>query len=161
EEGNRIPIKEGEETEKKEQRYGNTKKRRSSGMGGGMMGGMGGRRKKARKSQADIDREEKADRDRRERQLKGGLVRADTKEPPKAEEEAKEDGGPFKEVTKGYRWVSITGTLDHGQMLANYRTALKNPAVAHPQYVRLDLQRRSQQPDGTWSDWQNVDAEKN
>jgi hypothetical protein len=159
EEGNKIPLKEGEEQEKKPQRYGNTKSRRSAGMGGGMMG-MGGGRKKARKSQADIEREEKAERERKARELKGGLVGAVGKEAPKAEEE-KEEGGPFKEITRGYRWVAITGTLDHGQMLANYRAALKNPAIAHPQYVRLDLQRRVQQSDGTWSDWQNVDASKN
>ena len=57
--------------------------------------------------------------------------------------------------------MAITGTLDHAQMLANYRDALKNPAVAHPQYMRLDLERRTLQADGTWSDWQKVDAEKN
>src|SRR5262249_22697011 len=106
------------------------------------------------------EREAKAERDREARKLKGGLVGDVGKEEPKAEEE-KEEGGPFKEITKGYRWVAITGTLDHGQMLANYRTALKNPAIAHPQYIRLDLQRRSQQSDGTWSDWQLVDANKN
>jgi hypothetical protein len=158
EEGNKIPLKEGEDDEKRQQRYGNTKRRNSAGRGGMM--GMGGGRKKARKSQADIEREAKAERDRQDRQLKGGLVGDVGKEEPKAEE-AKEEGGPFKEITKGYRWVAITGTLDHGQMLANYRTALKNPAIAHPQYIRLDLQRRTQQSDGTWSDWQMVDANKN
>src|SRR5262249_11421724 len=51
--------------------------------------------------------------------------------------------------------------LDHGKMLANYRDALKNPAVAHPHYARLDLERKTLQPDGTWSDWKLVDANKN
>ena len=46
-------------------------------------------------------------------------------------------------------------------MLANYREALKNPAVAHPNYTRLDLQRQTLEHDGTWSDWEDVDAEEN
>ncbi len=46
-------------------------------------------------------------------------------------------------------------------MLANYREALKNPAIAHPQYLRLDLERRTLQPDGTWSGWQKIDVDKN
>jgi len=157
-EGNRIPLKEGEEEEKKTQRYGNTKRPRSAGMGGM---GMGNTRKKRGKSRDEIAREEKEDRARRERELKAGLAGDSTgRETPKEETE-KEEGGPFKQTTKGYRWVAITGTIDHGQMLANYRQALKNPAIAHPNYVRLDLERRTLQPDGTWSDWQKVEADKN
>ena len=38
--------------------------------------------------------------------------------------------------------------LDHAKLVANYREALKNPAVAHPNYRRLDLQRQTLQPDG-------------
>jgi hypothetical protein len=160
ENGNKIPLKEGEEEEKKAQRYGNTKKSRSSGMGGMMGGMMGGQRKKRGKSQAEIAREEAADRRRKESRLKGLLAGEAGKEDAKAETE-KEEGGPFKQVTKGYRWVAITGTLDHAQMLANYREALKNPAIAHPQYKRLDLERRTLQDDGTWSAWQKVDENKN
>ena len=32
---------------------------------------------------------------------------------------------PGKEIAKGYRWVAITGTIDHAKMLANYRQVLK------------------------------------
>src|SRR3954447_9149089 len=46
-------------------------------------------------------------------------------------------------------------------MLANYREALKNPAVAHPHYARLDLQRQTLDKDGNWSKWEDVDAEEN
>ena len=67
----------------------------------------------------------------------------------------------FKEVTKGLRWVAITGILDHGKMLANYREALKNPAVANPHYARLDLERQTRQKDGSWSEWEKVDSEEN
>jgi hypothetical protein len=163
-EGNRIPLKEGEEEDKKPQRYGNTRRPRggAGGMGGGMGMMGGGMRKKRGKSKQEIEREEKEQRAREERELKSGLVGTGGRETPKEEtDKEKEEGGPFKQVTKGYRWVAITGTLDHAQMLANYRQALKNPAIAHPNYLRLDLERRVLQPDGTWSDWQKVDADKN
>ncbi len=163
-EGERIPVKEGEDQPQKKQRYGAKPKRRGGMGGGGMMGGgmMGGgmRKKKKTKSKVEIAREEKEERERKEREIKGALIGAATKEAEKSEAD-KEEGGPFKQETKGYRWVAITGTLDHAQMLANYRDALKNPNIAHPQYMRLDVERRTLQPDGTWSSWQSVDADKN
>ena len=61
----------------------------------------------------------------------------------------------FKEVTKGHRWVAITGVLDHAQLVANYRAALKNPALAHPHYSQVDLQRKTMLADGTWSSWED------
>ena len=67
----------------------------------------------------------------------------------------------MKEIVKGLRWVAITGTLDHGKMIANYREALKNPAVAYPHYARLDLERQTRQKDGSWSEWEAVDSEEN
>ena len=165
-EGERIPIKEGEEDEEQKQRLGRLKKRKSGGMGGGMggmMGGGGQRKKKKGKPKAELEREAKEAADleakRKERVLAGGTV-ADTKK-AEPETEDKDEGGPFKEVTKGFRWVAITGVLDHGQMLAYYRDALKNPAIAHPYYARLDLERKALQPDGTWTEWKLVDAEKN
>ena len=67
----------------------------------------------------------------------------------------------FKEMTKGHRWVAITGVFDHAQLVANYRTALKNPAVAHPNYSRVDLERQTKLPDGSWSDWEAVSSKEN
>ena len=64
-------------------------------------------------------------------------------------------------MTKGHRWVAITGVLDHAQLVANYRSALKNPSVAHPNYARVDLQRQTQLPDGTWSGWEAVSSKEN
>ena len=58
------------------------------------------------------------------------------KRPPRTEKH-------FKEVTKGHRWVAITGVFDHAQLVANYRAALKNPAAAHPNYAQVDLQRQT------------------
>jgi len=126
-----------------------------------MMGG--GARRKRGKSQMEIEREEKAERDRVASRIKGALAGKDEpgSEPAKKEAEQETQEPPGKEITKGYRWVAITGVLDHGQLRDNYREALKNPAVAHPHYRRLDLQRKTLQPDGTWSDWQDVDADKN
>ena len=67
----------------------------------------------------------------------------------------------FKEVTKGLRWIAITGVLDHGKLVANYRVALKNPAIANPHYARLELERQSRQKNGSWSKWEKVDSEEN
>ena len=167
--GDRIPLKEGEEetTEaSKVRKYQETEKVRRHGRRrwhDGRQGQAAGQEKASQEPGRRSTARTKEERERKQRELKGLLAGGGTaKETEKSETEAdKEEGGPFKQVTKGYRWVAITGTLDHGQMLANYRDALKNPAVAHPQYLRLDLQRRTLQPDGTWSDWQKVDEEKN
>ena len=84
-----------------------------------------------------------------------------TKDDAKKDEKAGAAQQQFKEVTKGLRWVAITGVLDHNQLVANYRKALKNPAVANPHYARLDLERQSRQKDGSWSKWEMVNAEEN
>jgi hypothetical protein len=81
-------------------------------------------------------------------------------------EEAKKDGDDAtpqggKEITKGLRWVAITGVLDHKKMKDNYLAALKNPAIANPNYKQLAVQRQSRDSDGNWSDWEDVDADKN
>ncbi len=162
--GERIPLKEGDEVPEKRQRLGNTRRPKGAG-GGGMGGGMGGAagKKKKTKSRADQIREEeealKSEAKRKAALLAGGGVE-DAKDTAKAEKE-EDDDGPFKEVTKGYRWVAITGILDHGQMLAYYREAIKNPALAHPHYARLDLERKVLQSDGTWTEWEAVDLKKN
>jgi hypothetical protein len=81
----------------------------------------------------------------------------------KKEDEAltPEEVGPWKETTRGLRWVAITGVLDHKKMRDNYLTALKNPSVAQPNYKQLDVQRQVLQSDGSWSDWEDVDINKN
>ena len=45
--------------------------------------------------------------------------------------------------------------------MANYREAIKNPAVANPHYARLDLERQVRQKDGSWSAWEKVDSDEN
>ena len=140
EEGNKIKLKEGEEEEKRPQKLRQHQEPSQRGMGGGgMMGGRRRRKKKPSKSRPTSSaRRRKSGRAGDESSRAGWSARPHTKEAERAEAD-KEEGGPFKEITKGYRWVAITGTLDHAQMLANYRDALKNPAIAHPQYLRLDL----------------------
>jgi len=83
---------------------------------------------------------------------------------PKEDEkaaEAAEPEGPYKEITRGLRWISITGVLDYNKLKENYLTALKRTEVAYPHFRRLDLQRQIRQPDGTWSEWEAVDTEEN
>ncbi|MHB1561711.1 MAG: hypothetical protein ACYC61_30035 [Isosphaeraceae bacterium] len=167
ESGNKIPDTSGDKSdEPKQQRYGRKRKKSAGGMGGGMGGGMmgGGQRKKHKKSQQEIDRETREANERKTREitssLAGGGLEA-TKEDKANSEADKADNGPFKQTTRGYRWVAITGVLDHAKMLENYRQALKNPSIAHPNYARLDLERRTLQEDGTWSDWEKVDQGKN
>jgi hypothetical protein len=170
ENGNRIP-----DTEKKDQPKEEPKRRRrrraAGGMGGGyggMMGAMSGVRKKRanRQSQADIAKEQQQEYEQKKRATAAKLAGRD--EAPEAKDEQAKTETPettkqeqYKETTKGLRWVAITGVLDHGKLVANYRKALKNPAVAYPHYARLDLQRQVQQKDGSWSDWEKVDAEEN
>ena len=156
EEGNRKPETDKDKVAEVKTRR--RKKRAGAGgmMAGGMRGGMGAPKKKARKSREDIAREAKEDEERARRKLKGGLVGADTPEDAETKDEKEGTEAPSKEITKGYRWVVLTGVLDHAKLVANYRDALKNPAVAHPNYRRLDLQRQTLQSDDSWSKWESV-----
>ncbi len=168
EQGNRIA-----DTEKKDVPKDEPKRRRRRQRGGGMMGSggmMGARpnRKGSRKSQADLEKEQKEGVEQKKKEMAAKLVADNDESTSTKDEEAKKDsqaaGNPqqqFKEVTKGLRWVAITGVLDHGKLVANYRAALKNPAVANPYYARLDLERQSRQKDGSWSKWEMVNAEEN
>jgi hypothetical protein len=163
-EGNRVPDLDKDKAKPEERRR---RRRRRPAMGGmmggmGMMGGIGGQRKRQGKSKADLEREAALEQGRKKRALEGKLVGSgDALAEQKAEEDAADKGPPPKEITKGFRWVAITGVLDHAKLVANYRAALKNPAIAHPNYKRLDLQRKTLRPDGTWTDWENVDSRAN
>src|SRR5271157_5780585 len=165
ENGNRKSDTEKKDVPKEEPRRGRRRQR-----AGAMAGMMGGRpsRKGSRKSQADLEKEQQEEVEQKKKELAAKLI-ADNDEPPSTKDEAaKKDnqapGSPeqrFKEVTKGLRWIAITGVLDHGKLVANYRVALKNPAVANPHYARLELERQSRQRDGSWSKWEKVDSEEN
>ena len=165
ENGNRKIDTEKKEAPKPKPRR--KKRRQSSGMGGmmgGMMGSMGGRRKKApRKSQAEIDREKKEEAARKQKELSAKLAGSNAGPQETDQNKEKQENTTnqqFKEITKGLRWVAITGVLDHAKLVANYREALKNPGAA-PYYARLDLERQMIQKDGTWSKWEPVDVDEN
>jgi hypothetical protein len=159
--GNRVP-----ETEKDKVKEATTRRRRkkSGGMmgGSGMMGGMGAQKKKKGKSQDDLKREAAEEEAHKKRVLEGKLA-GKTDKSDLAETTDEKPAAPeavSKEITKGYRWVVVTGVLDHAKLIANYREALKNPAVAHPNYKRLDLQRQMLQSDGSWTEWKMVSADE-
>ena len=165
ENGNRKPDTEKKDVPKEEPRRGRRRQR-----AGGMAGLMGGRpsRKGSRKSQADLEKKQREEVERQKKELAAKLVAGNDETPSIKEEAAKKDnqapGSPeqhFKEVTKGLRWIAITGVLDHGKLVANYRVALKNPAVANPHYARLELKRQSRQKDGSWAKWEKADSEEN
>ena len=153
EQGNRKPDTEKKEAHAEERPGRRRRRSRAGGMGGmmgGMMGGgMPGRGRRGRQSQADLEKQFKEEAEQKKREMAAKLAGRD--EPDAKDEQEKAEtsaagGPPMKEIAKGLRWVAITGVLDHGKMLANYREALKNPAVAHPHYARLDLQRQIARP---------------
>ena len=128
--------------------------------------GMTGGHRGGRKSQADIEKEQQQEAERKQREVAAKLTgNVDT---PQSNGNEKKDAAPparelqqYKEVTKALHWVVITGVLDHAKLVANYREALKNLAVANPHYARLELERQVRQKDLSWSDWEKVDAEEN
>src|SRR5262249_11148507 len=100
--GERIPLKQGEEEEERPQRLRNTRRPRAGG--GGMTGMMGGGARKRRgKSQVEIDREAKAERESAARKLKAQLAGRVGPEADAAKKEAEQEAQepPAKETTKG------------------------------------------------------------
>lgn len=127
------------------------------------MAGMQGKRRRRGKSAAQIEAEQKKQQEFEEKRRKGQLVGKDA---PKtdADKDAEANGtpeAPPKEITKGLRWVAITGVLDHKKLRENYLQALKNPAIAQPHFKQLDVERQVLQSDGSWSEWEAVDSERN
>jgi hypothetical protein len=172
EEGKRILDKDAgkpKETDRASQaRRGRARRRRSRMMGGmgsgsmmaGMMGGMPGMPGMGGPPPNSPEAKKEAERKKKELQRQiVGKAAPEEKDATKEGELGQE--GPFKEETKGLRWVVITGVLDHKKMRDNYLAALKNPAVAHPNFRHLDVQRQVKQPDGEWGDWEDIDAEAN
>ncbi len=106
--------------------------------------------------------EEKKKRELEERQKKNALAGSGTlKETPQEGAADAASQVPSKEITKGVRWVAITGVLDNGRLHENYLAALKRPEVAYPHFKQLDVERQVKQPDGSWSDWEAIDLDRN
>lgn len=100
------------------------------------------------------------EKEKRDKLFSGKVDPAKEKEAAKAEEAPAEPQGPFKEETKGKRWVVITGVIDNEQLKKNWLLALKNPAIAYPNYKRVDVERQVLQPEGAWTDWAAIDRNK-
>ena len=125
----------------------------------------GGRRSPAMGGAPGPNRgEEEKKRQEAEAQKKKRLLAGNVEDAPKKDDAAKKeesanpaDTGPWEEETKGKRWVVITAVVDNEQMNKNWLAALKNPAIAFPQYLQVDAERQSLNDDGTWSTWTLVD----
>ena len=160
-EGNRIVEDQTKEPPKSSGIMSRRKSRqRQAMMGYGMSSGMEGMPGQMTPEQ---EKQAKAELERRRQELARRLAGRDA--PAKADEKpdpaTQPAGPPPKEITKGLRWVALTGTLNHGTLLENYRQALKNSSIAHPNYCRLDVQRQTKAKDGTWSDWGDVSVDRN
>ena len=134
-------------------------KNRAGGRAGGMMPGMGGSTKKRAEKPEDKKRRE-AEEERRKLQFAGKVDPGKDKE-KEAEGPDLAAQGPWKEETHGKRWVVLTGVIDNEQLKKNYLQALKNPAIAYPNYKRLDVERRTLESDGSWTEWAAIDKDKN
>jgi hypothetical protein len=151
--GERVPLPPEDPNAPKEGLPQSRLKRRMGLMSGpGMMGG-GLSKKQMDEANKKFETEKQ-----RVKSLLAGKDKSKTKEAEKKDDMA---AGPFKEITKGLRWVSITGVLDYKTLRENYLTALKRKEVAYPNFKQIDIERQSLQEDGTWSEWEEVDAEKN
>jgi len=149
----------GADEETKKRREVKRARRASGMMGSGMMMAMsgGGNDRNAEKAAKEAEEKYKAE----VKKLNEKMVKDKGKAKEAAVEAPAEEGGPFKERSYGKRWVVLTGTIDHKQLRDNYLQALKRPESAHPNYKRLEVERQTKQPDGSWSDWEAVDSDRN
>ena len=70
--------------------------------------------------------------------------------------------GPWKEVDVDVRWVAITGILDNRAVReAAARAGKIELDRAYPDYKRVEVQRQVRGPEGTWSDWTDINYRKN
>ncbi len=130
---------------------------------GSMPGGPGGGGGAAERPE-DAQRRRAAEAERLKRSLVGVVDKAKEKEDQaKAADPAADPAaaGPWKEETRGKRWITVTAVIDNEQMNKNWLAALKNPAIAYPNYKRVDLERQLRQSEGAWTDWAAIDKDKN
>lgn len=160
--GERVPEPKKEVVETPQTRRRKKKKKRAAGSMGSMammqqsMGSAGGAPKTDAKAKAAAEKKYQEE-VKRKNALVAGKVDTSKQEPEKPAEAE----GPFKEVTKGLRWVAITGTLDNKKLRENYLQALKQPEIAYPHFKQLDVERQVLGSDGEWSEWEPVDLEQN
>lgn len=122
---------------------------------GNAMGGGGQDEETAAEKQARLRREQFDERQKQARAIgERGVEEAD--------EEEQQQLDNAKEITRGIRWGSLIGLIDHRAQREAYARALKvDYGSAHPHYLRLDVERQSQLPDGSWSEWTPLDEQSN
>lgn len=137
-----------------------TKKSSAGGGRGGSSGMLGGTTKKNEAAE-QLAREEAAlKKQQSQNTIKGQVARQE-------EEEAAEpqivDAAAWQTITKGHRWVSVIGLIRHKTFRDQLAKALKlEETQAHPDYVRLELERQSYVPvSSSWSEWVLVDRSAN
>ena len=92
-----------------------------------------------------------------------GIVGADEKDANDSKSTDSDEKTEEVEVVKGFRWIAVTGLFDNKKLREAYAKAQNlDFASAHPNYLRLDLQRQQLSTDGgDWSEWANVAREDN
>ena len=166
ENGERIPLKEGEEDdEQKKQRLGNTRRPRPGG--GGMGGGDGGRRPAEEEepspgptSTANRKPNAGSRRRRKANALAGGGIE-DTKEPPRPRPRRRRAAALTRKSPRAIAGWRSPALLTTARCSPITRRHSRTPPSPTPIMPGSTSSGKLLQPDGTWSDWQNVDAKKN
>ncbi len=133
---------------------------RPGGVVGAAPGGAGGGNDNQKKETAEEKRRRLAEEERRKGIFAGNAAKPEEKKEDDAAPNAPPQG-PFKEEVKGKRWVVITAVLDNEKLKKNYLMALKNEAIAYPNFKRVDVERQTLQSDGSWSEWAATEMDKN
>ena len=162
ENGNRIPETEKKDAAQKSRRRRNRRRSSMGGMGGMMGGMMGGARKKATKSKADLEREAKEEEERKRRQLEGKLVDDDCAGRRHQERRRQRGSRP---AGQGNRQRLSLG-CDHRRARPRENAGQLSRSSQKPRgrTSQLPTSRSSApdiQTDGSWTEWQDVDAKVN
>ncbi len=64
----------------------------------------------------------------------------------------------YEQATRGYRFVTVIGKLDHKKMRELHAKAIKTDE-ADPHYVRVEMERQEQGSDGEWTEWTAVNRD--
>jgi len=170
-EGKRI-VDDGKDAAKRPRRERLGRRRRGGGgmmgMGGGSPAGMMAAMAGGGGMGANLTPKQKQAAEARAREEEARLAKSFAGKVDPAKEKAdpakEADPGPnvvYKESTKGLRSVVVTGVLDYKTLRANYLTALKNPAVAYPNFIQVEAERQVKQSDGSWGEFEAVNEDEN
>jgi hypothetical protein len=68
----------------------------------------------------------------------------------------------YKEIPRSLRWAVVVGTLDFRTIReARLGKDGRDAEREHQLCKRIDLQRQTRNPDGTWTNWNDIDVEAN